>query len=253
MFISSHVPGTIRNVLTHIFLQSSQYWEMKADPSSGNKEPAIQKESTICYGCPARKSQPRADPGPGLSLRARARHAVLSHWLGCIHQALPHPPHSTKFITWRKPIPFVFCGTYLASAFTEDRQNICFTMLSPNWEFTFPSNFGLLRTKMGRATTGVTGMGQGHSEGEGNRSPLSPICSTHSASHWNPSSSTIRSESGTHTYVNSLGSGKAIPWVSGNGPSPCKPKAVGLRVRKGSAGDHSAVGDWDEIQTWSWL
>lgn len=28
---------------------------------------------------------------------------------------------------------------------------------------------------MGRATTGVTGMGQGHSEGEGNRSPVTDL------------------------------------------------------------------------------
>lgn len=63
------------------FFSSPRNTEIKADPSSENKEPAIQNDLTICYGCPARKSQSGADPSPGLSLRARDRHATLRHWL----------------------------------------------------------------------------------------------------------------------------------------------------------------------------
>lgn len=68
-------------------------------------------------------------------------HATL---LPCLLGLLFYPPPCTKFLTWRKPILFVFWGMYLAFASTKDRQNICFIVrISPSWELTFLGNFRL--------------------------------------------------------------------------------------------------------------
>lgn len=64
-----------------------------------------------------RKSQTRADSNPGLLPPGAGRfESCICSPASRVAFTNPflRPPHSTKFITWRKPTPFFFCGMYLA-------------------------------------------------------------------------------------------------------------------------------------------